>query len=166
MAGLFDLVSVDDLCGKLEHDYQRVKENASDVFSAFDFVVTAWHLLEWRHPGNEGKNQRRTLLEHNPILAVCEHLCVSGKHYAPSDPRIDAVGASFRSSAWARGAWAPGSWAKGVWRDELLIDLSGPAADAFGERLTMDRLADLVMEFWRGPGGCSANTLSSGSTTG
>ena len=42
MAGLFDLVTTEDLCAKLDHDYRRVKSDSADVFAAFDFIVTAW----------------------------------------------------------------------------------------------------------------------------
>jgi len=163
MAGLFDLVTADDLCAKLDHDYRRVKTDPADVFAAFDFLVTAWHLLEWKHPGRDGKTQRDSLWQQFPILALCEHLCVSGKHYEPKDPKLQALQGSFRDSAWRRGSWAPGVWAKGVWRDDLVIELSGSAKAALGEKITMDRLADLVMEFWRGPGGCPKERNVAGS---
>jgi hypothetical protein len=163
MAGLFDLVTADDLCAKLDHDYRRVKADSADVFAAFDFIVTAWHLLEWRYPGKDGKAQRDALWQQYPILALCEHLCVSGKHYEPTNPNLPSVQGCFRKSAWKRGAWAPGTWVKGTWQDGLIIELSGTAKAAFGEQITMHRLADLVMEFWHGPGGCPKESHVSGS---
>lgn len=163
MAGLFDLVTADDLCAKLDHDYSRLKSDFADAFAAFDFIVTAWHLLEWRYPGNQGKAQRDVLLKQYPILALCEHLCVSGKHYEPGNPKLQSVQGSFRKSAWKRGAWAPGFWAKGLWEDGLTIELSGPAKVVFGEQITVGRFADLVMEFWRGPGGCPKQSHVAGS---
>jgi hypothetical protein len=164
MAGLFDLVSFNDLCAKLDQDYRRVNANAADVFAAFDFIVTAWHLLEWRTPGNAAKDERRSLCEQNPILALCEHLCVSGKHYEPTDKRLNSVQGSFRRSAWPRGAWASGVWAQGVWQDELVIELSGTAKDVFGDRLTMREFAERVMQFWRGPSGCPKESFIAGSS--
>jgi hypothetical protein len=161
MAGLFDLVSADDLCAKLDHDYRRIKSDPSDVFAAFDFLVTAWHLLEWkyRRPAEQVK-----LRNQHPILALTEHLCVSGKHYEPTHQKHQSVQGSVRKSAWARGTWAPGVWAKGAWQDSLEVELSPDAAAAIGEeRITMDRLADLIMEFWRGPGGCPPERNLSGS---
>jgi len=163
MAGLFDLIAADDLCAKLDHDYRRVKADPADVFAAFDFIVTAWHLLEWRYPGKSGKAQRDEMRQQYPILALCEHLCVSGKHYEPSDPKLQSVQGSFRKSAWKRGVWAPGVWTKRMWEDGLVIELSGTTKAALGERITIDRLADLVMEFWRGPGGCPKESHVSGS---
>jgi hypothetical protein len=87
---------------------------------------------------------------------------VSGKHYAPTSPKHQSVQGTFRSSAWARGFWAPGFWGKNVWKDGLVIELSGAAKDAFGDTLTMEQFADLVVAFWRGPGGCPAEQRVAG----
>jgi hypothetical protein len=125
--------------------------------------VTAWHLLEWRYPGNNRKDERDALCQQHPILGLCEHLCVSGKHYEPANPKLQSVQGSFRRSAWKRGVWAPGVWAPGTWEDGLVIELSVAAKSAFGERITMEHFADLVVEFWRGPGGCPKESHVSGS---
>jgi hypothetical protein len=162
MAGLFDLISADDLCAKLDHDCRRVKANSADVFAAFDFTMTAWHLLEWRHQGSSNRAARDALCAQYPVLGLCEHLCVSGKHYAPTNPKHQSVLGTFRSSAWARGFWASGFWGKNVWKDGLVIELSGAARSALGDRLTMEQFADLVMAFWRGPGGCPAEQHHAG----
>ena len=154
MAGLFDLVTADDLCAKLDHDYRRVQADSADVFAAFDFIVTAWHLLEWRYPGDSAKAQREDLCQQYPVLGLSKHLCVSGKHYKPTNPKLQSVQGSFRKSAWKRGVWAPGVWAKSIWQDGLVIELLGAAKAALGERLTMGQFADLVVEFWHGPAGC------------
>jgi hypothetical protein len=163
VAGLFDLVTADDLCAKLDHDYRRIKASPSDVFAAFDFIVTAWHLLEWKYPGDAERPQREQLKKQHPILALCEHLCVSSKHFDPQDRKLQAVLGSFRRSMWRRGMWVPGMWADRFWRDDLVIDLSGSAKIAFGGSITMDQLADLVMDFWRGAGGCPKESRVSGS---
>lgn len=165
MRGLFDLLTANDLCAKLEHDYARVTENPADVFAAFDFIMTAWHLLEWRFPGDANRTKRDTLCDQYPILALCEHLAVGGKHFEPTHKKHQSVQGSHRDSSWARGSWAPGLWAKGVWKDDLVIKLSGPAKAAFGDQLTIAQLAEFVMEFWRGPGGCPKITNPSGAST-
>jgi hypothetical protein len=150
--GLFDLLSGDDLCAKLEHDFRRVSDDPSDAYAAFDFVVTAWHLLEWRFPGES--TRRKELCELHPILRVCEHLAVGAKHYEPTNPKLDSVQASRRDAFWAKGVWAPGMWAQGFWKDDLVVELTGTAKAALGDRLTILEMAVLVMEFWRGPGEC------------
>ena len=165
MRGLFDLLTGDDLCEKLEHDYARVKANKADAFAAFDFIVTAWHLLEWKYPGHAAKSQRDSLSQQYPILALCEHLAVGGKHFEPSNKKLQAVQGSRRESFWKRGMWAPGTWAQGVWKDELVVELSGPVKAALGDHLSIIQIADLAMEFWRGPGGCPKSRNASGSST-
>jgi hypothetical protein len=55
-------------------------------------------------------------------------------------------------------------WAKDVWQDGLIIELSGAAKQAFGDRLTMEQFADLVMQFWRGSGGCPKQSNIGGSS--
>ena len=165
MRGLFDLLSGDNLCAKLEHDYERVLSNTADVFAAFDFLVTAWHLLEWKYPGNSSKKQREDICKKYPILALCEHLAVSGKHFEPTNKKLHSVSETHRDSCWKRGVWAPGVWQRGVWKDDLVVELTGEARVAFGDKLTMKELADLVMAFWRGPGECPEVTGVSGSST-
>jgi hypothetical protein len=51
MKGVFGLQSAPDLLRKLEADHARVHADPVDPFAAYDFVVTAWHLLEWALPG-------------------------------------------------------------------------------------------------------------------
>jgi hypothetical protein len=153
VAGLFDLLSPEDLYAKLEHDFTRVRANGSDVYAAFDFVITAWHLLEWRYPDPDGASTRSAMRNANPILELCEHLAVGGKHFAPTAKRHQSVSLTRRSSAWKRGFWAPGVWAPNTWKDDLVIELAGPAKVAFGDTMLFPDFANLVMEYWRRPGG-------------
>ncbi len=164
MPGLFDLLSADDLCAKLEHDYARVCTNAGDAYAAFDFVVTAWHLLEWRYPGNSSQAQRDAIREANPIIELCEHLAVGGKHYEPTAKRHRTVAGSRRASLWKRGLWAPGLWAPGFWQDDLIIELAGPAQMAFGDTMNFARFAQLMIEFWRTQGGCKGQRVPGSAT--
>jgi len=154
MSGIFDLQSADDLCGKLRHDFERVQANARDSYAAYDFVVTAWHLLEWWRPGNENAAARRTTADENPILRVCEHLAVGAKHFDPHNPNLRSVERSTRDSAWALGAWGSNTWAAGVWKDDLIVHLDGVAKDKYGETITISELAVAALEFWTNVGPC------------
>lgn len=157
MSGIFDLLSAEDLCAKLEHDFKRVRESPSDVYAAFDFVITAWHLLEWRYPGDEA--QQKEVRQQYPIVELCEHLAVRSKHYQPTQKRHRTARASRRDSVWKRGVWAPGAWAPGFWKDELMIELAGAAQVEFGDEMPFSRFAKLVMDFWRTVGGCSGKSV-------
>jgi len=136
MKGLFDLNSADDLCRKLEADYHRVSENPGDRFAAFDFVVTAWHLLEWRLPGKQKQAERDAICSRNPVLRICEHLAVGAKHFEPTNPKLQSVQDTHGDGPWESSAWAPGVWASGVWQEILTVHLDGPAQAEFGERMT------------------------------
>lgn len=113
MKGVFDLATAKDLLRKLEADHKRVHADPLDSFAAFDFVVTAWHLLEWAHPTDAAA--RKALYDADPLLGVCEHLAVGAKHFAPTSPKHTSVASTDVEGFWAKGFWAPNFWAKGVW---------------------------------------------------
>ncbi len=50
-----DLITPKYLLRKLEHDYARVQRNPRDTYAAFDFFVTAEHMVDWVSPevGND-----------------------------------------------------------------------------------------------------------------
>ena len=50
MAGVFDLRNPDDLLKKLEWDYKALMGDQGNSYLAFNFFVTAWHMLEWVYP--------------------------------------------------------------------------------------------------------------------
>ncbi|MGQ3685240.1 MAG: hypothetical protein ACUBOA_09600 [Candidatus Loosdrechtia sp.] len=52
-----------DLLNKLEHDIKRMENSPQDQYAAFDFFVTAEHLVDWVHPDNKDK---RTQLRSSP----------------------------------------------------------------------------------------------------
>ena len=119
MKGLFELKTADDLYAKLRVDYEQLKAAPSDSRNAFNFVVTGWHLLEWRF---RKKVERDAMRHRHPVLRVYEHLAVGAKHFQPTCDRHDSVLSSRLSGGWAPGAWTPGVWAKGVWGERLIIE--------------------------------------------
>ena len=44
--GFFSLKTPHDLLTKLEADRDRIEADPLDVYAAFDFCVTAWHLVD------------------------------------------------------------------------------------------------------------------------
>ncbi len=145
MAGVFELKTARDLFEKLKLDHAALEASPLDSCRAFNFVVTAWHLREWRFRAPE---DRAEVCRRHPILRVCEHLAVGAKHFEPSSSRHDSVADSGRGGAWASGVWAPGVWAEGVWAEWLSIELDGDARDRFGDSLNVLKFAALVMDAW------------------
>ena len=58
--GFYSLETPDDLFQKLRHDFERIKSNPMDVYAAFDFVVSADHMVDWVYPDSckSDKEQR------------------------------------------------------------------------------------------------------------
>src|SRR5438093_3868693 len=89
--GLFQLREPRDLLAKLVHDYDRLRETPDDPYPAFDFFVTAEHLLDWLYPGAAGKARRTAERNSQVILQVVSHLATGAKHMVPEDPRHRSV---------------------------------------------------------------------------
>lgn len=147
MKGIFELRTAADLYRKLGADYETLAAAPTNSYAAYNFFVTAWHLLEWTYPNDRStRDQIRNL---NPVLQVCEHLAVGAKHLSPSDPKLTAVEQTGQTSHWPRGYWHPNYWARGYWRDALTVELAGAARDRFGAQIDVLPLAEEVMTFWK-----------------
>jgi hypothetical protein len=149
MKGVFGLRDARDLLEKLEADHARVHTDPTDAFAAYDFVVVAWHLLEWTLPGDANGSARTALIATNPMLRVCEHLAVGAKHFRSSSTRHTSVAGDDIAGVWAKGVWAPGTWAKGTWAEWITIQLDGTAAATYGAEITILALADAMLAFWK-----------------
>ena len=82
--GFASLATPEDLLKKLEHDRERIRANGSDAFAAFDFFVTAEHLLDWILPDEPGVSRRkeRTIRRENErLLRIASHIASGAKHF-------------------------------------------------------------------------------------
>ena len=55
--GFIPLQTPKDLLAKLEHDLGRMEADPTDAYAAFDFFVTAEHVLDWLHPDSANGRQ-------------------------------------------------------------------------------------------------------------
>jgi hypothetical protein len=149
LKGIFELRSPDDLLRKLEADFARVTADPLDSHAAFDFFVTAWHLVEWKHPPPTQATEHSALLARRPILRVCEHIAVGAKHFEPTSKQHKSVVDTAATGAWAKGGWAPGSWTPGAWSGDLVVHLDGQARDQLGPTIAVQELARRVVDVWR-----------------
>src|SRR6266536_6294597 len=106
MRGLFGLSNSADLFKKLECEFDQLIAEPTNAYLAYNFFVTAWHLLEWKYPDPRDNHIRNQIREQTPLLQICEHLAVGAKHFEPRSPHLKAVSASKKSSGWADGALA------------------------------------------------------------
>lgn len=89
MSGIFELETAKDLYLKLKRDFSAFEKDQLNSDLAFNFFVTAWHLLEWVYPGDSAKqNQFRNS---NVVLQICEHLAVGAKHFQPTSKKHKSI---------------------------------------------------------------------------
>lgn len=137
------LQSAQDLLGKLERDFERIKGDPHDADAAFDFFVTAEHLGEWlpgKNPlAHDGGHGGSGLLE-----VVC-HLANGAKHFEATSPRHQSVrdvtdrGGAFQSNAFQANAFDVGG---------LAVEHNGFDARAPG-KIDVLTLASDVLAFWK-----------------
>ena len=148
MAGIFELRTAKDLYSKLKRDFSAFEKDQLNSDVAFNFFVTAWHLLEWAYPGDTFTQKK--IRDSNVVLQICEHLAVGAKHFKPTSKKHKSVMSSdITGGIWAKGVWATGIWVKGMWDEKLVVTLDGDAAYQFGEKIYAIDLAEEVMSFWQ-----------------
>ena len=146
--GFFDLQTPLDLLRKLRHDFSRLKESPVDSYAAFDFFVTAYHMLEWRHPDNAQRRQmerdsRQTERESkSKLLWVCSHLANGAKHFQAI--KHDAA----KDTIVHQGAFDSAFDSNAFDVVELRIELDGEAAREFGRSIGVLEFADKALHFW------------------
>jgi len=77
--GFATLQSAGDLLQKIRHDHERLRSAPEDVYAAFDFFVSAYHMLDWLHPNEAAA--RKAEEEGNVLLQVCSHIANGAKHF-------------------------------------------------------------------------------------
>lgn len=145
MSGLFQLRNASDLLAKLKHDYRRLEEAPDDAYIAFDFFVTAEHMLDWLYPGRANRTQRNSERNSNLILQVVSHLANGAKHMILEDPRHGSIQhADIAFTPYGEGAYGAGTFG-GI---SLVVTLEGDAAAAFGHQTTPLKLANRALKYW------------------
>ena len=74
-----------DLLRKMEHDHARMESEPSNEYAAFDFFVTAEHMLDWIHPGRNNKKVRESVRDSEVLLQVTSHIANGAKHFEATD---------------------------------------------------------------------------------
>lgn len=147
--GTFDLKSPRQLLSKATHDLQRLRNDPTDAYAAFDLFVTLRHIPHWIFPGDEAK--ARAMIEAHPELRVCRHIADGAKHFVLTAKHHCQVQRTERtSSAWGK-SWGK-SWG-GAWgQDALVIELdpADPGTAFLGTRTTALELGETVVKLLEG----------------
>ena len=143
--GLFELQSPQDLLKKLHHDYARLQQSPLNQYAAFDFFVTAEHMLDWLYPNPNDSQKRKDVRDKSVLLQVCSHIANGSKHFVPNDKRhVSVKDARKHEGAFQRDAFQSDAFDVPL----LQIDLQGKAAQEFGESIDALELAGKVLNFW------------------
>jgi hypothetical protein len=132
-----------DLVQKLEHDLERIRHTPQDQYAAFDFFVTAEHILDWIYP-TDGKT-RSKLREEEHLLALISHIANGAKHFEARDKRHKSV-TYVEKSRYVEVGYVE----DGYFEDPLLIHLSQEQQKHFGaSSVEVVTLAERVLQYWR-----------------
>lgn len=143
LKGFATLQTPRDLLQKVRHDYQRLRSAPEDVYAAFDFFVSAYHILDWLHPGDRAS--RKAEEERNLLLQVCSHIANGAKHFKATAKQHTSVADLYsEEGAFQRDKFQSDAFQVGG----LLVELDGPAGQAFGTRLEVVDLAGRVLAHW------------------
>ncbi|SDA13152.1 hypothetical protein SAMN05216315_10422 [Nitrosospira sp. Nsp18] len=141
--GFGELKTSLDLVQKLEHDLERIRDTPHDQYAAFDFFVTAEHILDWIYP-TDGKT-RSKLREEEHLLALISHIANGAKHFEARDKRHKSV-TDVEKSRYVEVGYVE----DGYFEDPLLIHLSEEQQKHFkASSVEVVTLAEQVLQYWR-----------------
>lgn len=150
MKGIFELKNASELLEKLKRDFVKLEDSPLDSDAAYNFFVTAGHMLDWLYPdsGDAGnRKKRKDIYEGEPLLQVCAHIANGAKHFEPT--RDTAVSDTKKEGDWGAPFNDP-TWFNSKWgfQGRFIIYLDGAAKERFGETISVLKLAQSVMEYW------------------
>lgn len=134
-----------DLYLKLVHDRKRMALEPRDPYAAFDFFVTAEHMLDWVFPGmDKGPKAKRTALrKSSPVLRIVSHVANGSKHFAAESKHHQSVENIVSSG------YAEEDYAENYFEVLLVVELSAAEQSELEARfLTTLQLPDRALAFW------------------
>ena len=142
-SGFCELRTPKDLLRKLEHDFGRISDNPEDEFAAFDFFVTAEHIVDWLYPSN--RTDRENMRLNNPLVAITSHIANGAKHFVATYKHHKSVAGVERSKYFAEDCVE-----KGYVAEPILVKLSPAEAAVLGaSEIEAPELALKVLNFWK-----------------
>jgi hypothetical protein len=145
--GFGSLQTPGDLFEKLQHDLARVQRAPADSYAAFDFFVTAHHLLDWIYPGEVHREARVELEKATVLLQLAAHIANGSKHRVAEHKKHHSV----TDVDVHHGAFEPTAFESTAFETEtyLLVALEEPAASKYGSQIAVSDLAVKVVQWWK-----------------
>lgn len=149
MIGFGSLQSPKDLLAKLQHDYRLLSDAPGNTYIAYNFFVTAEHMLDWLYPGDRGsggEKSRTGKRQSEILLRIVSHIANGAKHFHPNPKRHHSVTHVDHSDApYGHGKYGDGRYGA----DDLIVTLEGEAAAKFGVVISALTLAEHVLLYWQ-----------------
>jgi len=104
---------------KLRHDFARMQSDPDDIYAAFDFFVTAEHIVDWLHPDAPGSSQRaerERIRSSSPMLEIVSHIANGAKHFVAlakhhtSVAELEQKSGGFSPTAFSPRAFSPAAF--------------------------------------------------------
>lgn len=149
--GLFNIQTPQDVFVKMEHDLKRLIDSPLDQYAAFDFFVTAEHLVDWllpdRHENDkEASRARKALRDSNILLQVVSHIANGSKHFVALAKHQQSV----EKTESTKGAFQADAMQSDSFQiSQLIIHLHGQAVVELGLQIEVIDLSKRVLQFWK-----------------
>lgn len=142
--GFAELRKPIDLVRKLEFDLRRINKSPLDQYAAFDFFVTAEHILDWLYP--ESKKDRETHRSSEALLRITSHIANGAKHFEAKAGHHTSV-IEIEKNRYVE----PGYVEDGYFLEPLLLHLSNDEANNLktDTHVEVSWLAEMVLEYWK-----------------
>lgn len=141
--GFAEIKTARDLVRKLEFDLDRLKGAPQDQYAAFDFFVTAEHIVDWIHPDN--KSAQTALRSSSPLLKITSHIANGAKHFKATYTHHRSV-ADIEKPRYIE----PDYIEDGYIDEPLVVHLTIEEAATLGQStIHIPVLAQRVLEYWR-----------------
>jgi hypothetical protein len=132
-----------DLVKKLEYDLERVLKSPQDQYAAFDFFVTAEHIVDWIHPDN--RKAREAVRSSSSLLRITSHLANGVKHFEAKSAHHQSV-VDVEKSRYVEAGYVEEDYFK----DPLIVHLTTEEQSSLGQNsIEAADLAKLVYEYWK-----------------
>lgn len=140
--GFGELRTPRDLVLKLQHDLKRLKSSPHNQYAAFDFFVTAEHVIDWLHPTD--KKMREAIRASSDLLRITSHIANGAKHFEAKAKHHRSVARVEKSRYVAKGYVQ-----EGYFKEPLIIHLSESESKSIGKPfIEATELAERVYNYW------------------
>ncbi len=132
-------------------EYENLKNNPNDVYFAFNFIVTGWHITDWYHKAKFPEDNYNTLkskidlfVKSNPIVKISEHLANGAKHFEVSFNKHNSV-----KKATKERYFEEDYVEEGYTEDPIMIYLNEEFDSEFGDSVKLSDYSSRLVIFWK-----------------